>query len=86
MTQIERDGIAGQKPAHQCRNRGSSRSQKEMKMIGKQRPSIASRFCSLEIGDKPFHEAIAVLIIEKDSAPLNPSTDDVMKGSRDIDP
>jgi hypothetical protein len=55
-------------------------------MIGKESPGIAGGFCPFEIGGKPIQKAIAVLIIKKDSAPLNPSADDVVKGSRDIDP
>jgi len=54
-------------------------------MIGEESPGIAGCFCSLEIGGKPLQEIIAVIITEEDFAPVNPTTDDVVKGSRKID-
>ena len=55
-----------------------------MKMIREESPGIAGSFCSLEIGGKPLQEIIAVIITEEDFAPVNPTTDDVVEGSRDI--
>ena len=84
VAQIEGNRIPRQKPAHQSRDWSSSCSQEEVKMIREESPGIAGCFCSLEIGCKPLQEVIAVIIIEEDFAPVNPTTDDVVKGSRDI--
>lgn len=85
VTQIKGDCIAGQKPAHQSGDRSSSGSQEEMKVIGEKRPSIAGGFCALEIGGEPFKKIVTVLIVEENAAPIDPSPDDVVKGSRGID-
>jgi hypothetical protein len=55
-------------------------------MIREDGPGIAGCFCSFEVGSKPLQEIIAVIIIEEDLAPVNPPTDDVVKGSGDVDP
>lgn len=86
VAQIKGNRIAGQQPAHQSRDRSSSCSQKEVKMVWKKRPGVAGAFCSLEIGGKPLQKIIAVLIIEEYFSPLNPPPYNVVKGSRDIDP
>jgi hypothetical protein len=85
VAQIEGDRISRQKPAHQSGDWSSSCSQEEVKMIGEESPSIAGCFCSLEVGGKPLQEIIAVIIIEEDLAPINPTTDDMVKSSGDID-
>ena len=85
VTQIKGDRIAGQKPAHQSGDRRSPGSQKEVKVIGEERPRIAGCFCSREIGVKPLQEIVPIRIIEEYFAPINPSTDDVVKRSWDID-
>lgn len=85
VAQIKGDRIAGQKPAHQSRDGGSSGSQKEMKVIREESPGVAGGLCPLEIGGEPLEEIVTIVIIEKYLAPVNPSSDDVVKGSRDID-
>lgn len=54
-------------------------------MIGEESSGIAGCSCSLEISCKPLREIIAVIIIEEDLAPVNPTPDDMVKNSGDID-
>lgn len=55
-------------------------------MIGEKSPGVAGGLCPFEIGgDNPVQEIISVVIIEEYLAQINPSRNNVVKSSWDID-
>lgn len=78
MPTIEMNRIACQQPPHDRRNRRRSRPNKQMEMVGNERPSKTTCGGLRQNSSQPFDEMISVGIIEKDLPPLNSTAYDVM--------
>jgi len=84
MTTVKVHCMAGQQPAHNSGNRASIRSQQKVKMVGNQDPG--KTFCAgfREYLSKPIQKIDPVGIIFKYISALNPSYNNMMKGSWSI--
>ncbi len=66
MTSVEGDSITGHEAAHDLTQRGWSRPQKEVEMVGDQRPCITLRLGLFEDKSKTFQKGFSVLVVLED--------------------
>ncbi len=84
MTSVEISSIAGQQTAHDNGNRCQACFQQQMNMIGDQSPGVNWCFSFCKDITESFDKLIAILVVFKDFAFLDPSNDDVVKRSGGI--
>ena len=84
MTSVEISSIAGQQTAHDNGNRCQACFQQQMDMIGDQSPGVNWCFSFGKDITESFDKLIAILVVFKDFAFLDPSNDDVVKRSGGI--
>jgi len=85
MPPVEAGGISGEQTPHYNGNRHESRSQKQMKMVGDQRPSITGGLGFLKFLPEAVQEIIPIAVVSKDRLSVNSPDDDVMQRPRRID-
>jgi hypothetical protein len=76
--------IRSHEPSHEGRKRSSPRTQKEVKMIGKQNPSEAIHLSLKNQFSQSVFKKLIIFFIEKDLPSLDSSSDDMLKDTRGI--
>jgi len=79
VAEVIADGVSRQEPLHHGGQRGSARSQQEMKVIGNQGPSIAGGLGFDENFPEAMEEIFPVGITQKDLLPGDSASDDMMQ-------
>ena len=74
MAFIEGNSITCHKAAHDLTERGWSRPQKEMEMVGDQRPCITLGLGLFEDKSKAFQKGFSVLVVPEDFTAFNSSS------------
>jgi hypothetical protein len=82
---VEAHRIAGQKPAHDRRDRAAPGAQKQVGTIRHQRPCETGRLGLRQVPRKPFEKILPVYVIDEDRGPFDSANDDMMQSTGGID-
>src|SRR6266508_2815366 len=85
MTKIECNGVPSEEPSHEKRKLSLVSAEQKVEMIRHQRPGEAVRASFLKKRGKAADKRITVVIIEKDIALFDPSDDDVLEYTGNVD-
>jgi len=72
ITSIVADRVSGKKLPHECGKSRLTAFEKDMRMIGHQRPGIDIRFCFQDNRPHSGYEYLAILIVGNDLSFLDP--------------
>ena len=85
MTSIVRDGVAGKEATHHLGDRDAPGLQKQMIMVGQERPGITAGACLVENACETAQEIIPVQTVSEDDGPVYASPHDVVEGASSVD-
>ena len=84
VTTVEKNGIAGQQPSHDRRERGGAGLQQEVEMVGNQRPGKAASGGVDQDGVEARDEFIPIRIVGKYLPTFDSAADDVVQGAGSV--
>jgi hypothetical protein len=76
--------VAGQKTAHRCGHWHIACSQQQVKVVGDQRPRIASGSCLLQNRFQALNEIISIMVVIEDIATPDSARNDMVQGTGSI--
>ena len=84
MSPVEPHRIAGQKPAHDRCDRSGSSAQKQMHVIGHQRPCVTGRSHLPQKTGQSLKKILSVFFILENPFPFDSSDNNMMQGTRGV--
>jgi hypothetical protein len=85
MKAIEPSGVAAQKLSHHPCDGGVSGSQQKVEVVGHQSPCVTGGLGCSQDRLQPHEKVVAVKVLPKDLAALDPTANDMVQGTRCID-